>query len=81
SSGYFFGAATNDSFRSYRTTVRALRESGGTSLDRELRYLRDVGYIDVRSIAQIPAEGDDLSDWVDVTPTGRDFIALRNEIT
>ncbi|MGV9818745.1 hypothetical protein [Nocardia xishanensis] len=52
----------------------------GKALDRELRYLRDVGYIDVRSIAQIPAEGDDLSDWVDVTRTGRDFIALRNEI-
>ncbi|SNY78706.1 hypothetical protein SAMN04244553_1367 [Nocardia amikacinitolerans] len=52
----------------------------GKALDRELRYLRDVGYIDVRSVAQIPPEGDNLSDWVEVTPTGHDFIALRKEI-
>ncbi|MFE6925430.1 hypothetical protein ACFVAV_30760 [Nocardia sp. NPDC057663] len=49
-------------------------------LDRELRYLRDIGYIDVQSVAQIPEEGDSLSDWVSVTKTGRDFIALRKEI-
>ncbi|WP_067837833.1 hypothetical protein [Nocardia lijiangensis] len=49
-------------------------------LERELRYLRDIGYIDVQSVTQIPEEGDNLSDWVRITKTGREFIALRKEI-
>ena len=51
-------------------------------LERELRYLRDIGYIDVHAVSQIPREGGNLnlSDWVTVTETGRNFIALRNEI-
>lgn len=49
-------------------------------LERELRYLRDVGYIDVHAVAQMPKEGGNLSDWVTVTENGRNFITLRNEL-
>jgi hypothetical protein len=49
-------------------------------LERELYYLRDVGYIDVKSIKAIPSEGEDLSSYVKITKTGQDFVKLRKLI-
>ena len=48
-----------------------------SALERELRHLRDIGYIDIESISQLPSEGAELSDFVDVTEIGRTFIELR----
>ena len=53
-------------------------KTGG--LERELRYLRDIGYIDVPSVNAIPASGENLSDFVTVTPSGRSFVSLRGEL-
>lgn len=50
------------------------RMNGG--LERELRHLRDVGYIEVASIRNIPSEGEDLSVHVKITPEGKNFVAL-----
>jgi hypothetical protein len=51
------------------------------ALERELRYLRDVGYIEVSSIHSIPHRGDDLSEYVRISPAGLQFIQLREEVT
>jgi hypothetical protein len=48
--------------------------------ERELRHLRDVGYVEIESIRGIPREGSDLSNYVTVTPEGRNFVALRQEL-
>jgi hypothetical protein len=48
-------------------------------LQRELYHLRDIGYIDVMSIQQLPPRGDDLSKHVSVTEIGREFVRLRQE--
>jgi hypothetical protein len=50
-------------------------------LERELRHLRDVGYIEVNSIHSIPHRGDDLSKYVRISPAGLQFIQLRDEVT
>jgi hypothetical protein len=49
-------------------------------LQRELYHLRDIGYIDVRSITDIPAEAANLSDYVSITETGQRFVSLRMEL-
>jgi hypothetical protein len=55
------------------------RNDGG--LFRELRHLRDVGYISVRGhISNLPYEGQNLSDFVTITPVGREFVALRESL-
>jgi hypothetical protein len=46
-------------------------------LERELYHLRDIGYIDVNSVKEIPARGNNLSDFVKITPAGKQFIDLR----
>lgn len=46
-------------------------------LKRELYHLRDIGYIEIESITGIPKDGENLSDFVEVTPTGRLFVELR----
>lgn len=46
-------------------------------LERELYHLRDIGYIAVPSIKAIPTEGADLSDFVKISSTGKQFIELR----
>ena len=46
-------------------------------LTRELQHLRDLGYVEVNGIRQLPDTGDELSDYVAITPTGRDFVRLR----
>jgi hypothetical protein len=48
---------------------------------RELYHLRDIGYINVNSIQQIPVRGDDLSLYVSITKVGHDFVRLREELT
>ncbi|MFD3459141.1 hypothetical protein ACFWVM_05480 [Nocardia fluminea] len=49
-------------------------------LERQLRHLRDLGYIEVNcAISEIPNEGENLSQHVIATKTGRDFINLRDE--
>jgi hypothetical protein len=51
-------------------------------LDRELRHLRNIGYIEVKdnSISKIPEYGENLSDYVWATDTGMHFVALRESI-
>ena len=49
-------------------------------LVRELYHLRDIGYIEVLSIKSIPKEGENLSDYVRITPTGAQFVELREEV-
>jgi hypothetical protein len=55
------------------------RNNGG--LRRELRHLRDVGYVTVKGhIGDLPDEGSNLSDYVTVTPVGKDFVSLRESL-
>lgn len=49
-------------------------------LRRELYHLRDIGYIEIDSISNLPSEGSNLSAFVRVTETGRRFIALRGDL-
>ena len=50
-------------------------------LEREIYYLRDVGYIDnVERIRSIPYEGNNLSDYLKITDAGKQFIELRKSI-
>jgi hypothetical protein len=56
----------------------AFENSAG--LERELRHLRDVGYVTIPSVRSIPASGANLSDFVTVTSNGRDFVSLREEL-
>lgn len=54
-------------------------ESSG--LLRELRHLRDVGYIEVEgALGNLPREGENLSQYVRVTPVGKEFVALRESL-
>lgn len=46
-------------------------------LVRELQHLRDLGYIEVNGLRQLPAAGDELCQFATITPTGRDFVKLR----
>ncbi|MDQ0000112.1 MULTISPECIES: hypothetical protein [Pseudarthrobacter] len=50
-------------------------------LDRELQHLRDLGYIEVPGgVRQLPRSGPDLSQLASITPTGRDFVNLRESL-
>lgn len=51
-------------------------------LDRELRHLRVIGYIEVKDnvIGRIPERGENLSEYVWTTEAGRDFVALRESV-
>jgi hypothetical protein len=51
----------------------------GAALERELYHLRDIGYIDVYSIQQIPKHGPELSQYLKVTEAGKKFVQLRSE--
>jgi hypothetical protein len=48
-----------------------------SGLQRELYYLRDIGYIEVDSVSKLPQKGDNLSDCVRITDLGRKFVELR----
>jgi hypothetical protein len=50
------------------------------TLERELYHLRNIGYIDVGSISNIPETGQDLSEYVHVTETGKLFVELREMV-
>jgi hypothetical protein len=52
----------------------------GEGLDRELRYLRTIGYINIDSFDAIPEEGEDLSNWVQITDQGKRFVELRKKL-
>jgi hypothetical protein len=52
-----------------------IQKSSG--LERELYYLRDIGYIAVNSISNLPKDGDNLSDYVKITKAGKQFVNLR----
>lgn len=54
-----------------------ISESSG--LRRELYYLRDIGYIHVDSISQLPRKAENLSIYVKPTDTGRKFVSLREK--
>jgi hypothetical protein len=49
----------------------------GVALDRELRFLRESGFIEVESISSIPRDGPDLSMYVSATKNGEEFVTLR----
>jgi hypothetical protein len=50
-------------------------------LRRELRHLRDIGYITVKGhINDLPDDGAELSAFVSVTPVGRQFVTLRDTL-
>jgi hypothetical protein len=49
----------------------------GSGLQRELYHLRDISYIDIFSIRNIPNEGINLSDYVKIKPIGEKFMELR----
>lgn len=47
----------------------------------ELRHLRNIGYITMScSVSQLPKEGEDLADFVTVTPVGNQFIQFRESL-
>ena len=53
-------------------------------LETELYHLRNLGYMDLNSekapsIHEIPKFGDELSDYIKVTPEGRRYIELREQ--
>lgn len=50
-------------------------------LDTEIRHLRTMGYVRVHSVAAIPASGDDLSRYVEITAAGQQFVELREALT
>jgi hypothetical protein len=50
------------------------RKSSG--LERELRFLRDYGFIEIQSIGALPDEGPELCQYASVTEAGRRFVDL-----
>ena len=50
-------------------------------LERELRYLRDIGYVSVRGVGTLPPFGENLSDYAKITPLGAEFVATRGSMT
>lgn len=82
----FLLAMSDTMFRNLRKLAGGrfgeFEKSGG--LERELRWLREFGYVQVPGqygIGGIPARGDNLSDFVQVTDTGRQFVELREGFT
>ncbi|WP_414581161.1 hypothetical protein [Scytonema sp. PCC 10023] len=49
-------------------------------LERELYHLKDIGYIEVGRIRDIPYEGNNLSEYLKVTDSGKQFIELRKSV-
>lgn len=52
----------------------------GGGLERELRHLRQLGYVDVPSIGAIPRHGGELAESVRITPSGERFVELREQL-
>jgi len=53
----------------------------GAALDRELRFLREYGFIEVASVSSIPDAGPNLSYYVSATEPGKKFVELREHLT
>ena len=51
-----------------------------SGLERELYHLRDIGYVNILSITDLPDRDENLSAYVTVTTTGQLFVQLREEI-
>ncbi|HWJ28025.1 MAG TPA: nucleotide-binding protein [Flavisolibacter sp.] len=50
-------------------------------LRRELRHLRDIGYItSVGHIGHLPEEGNNLSEFIKITPVGKKFVEFRSNM-
>src|SRR5262249_32595599 len=63
------------------STGRFGRFRTGSGLRRELRHLRDIGYVTVKgSIGNLPKEGDNLSDFVTIKPIGKEFVDFREAL-
>ena len=45
--------------------------------ERELYYLRDIGYVKIKSIKAIPKEGPDITEYVTIKEAGKEFVRLR----
>ncbi|MEC4816053.1 MAG: hypothetical protein SAK29_22695 [Scytonema sp. PMC 1069.18] len=58
-------------FGTYKITER---------LERELYHLWDLGYIEVSRVRDIPYEGNNLSEYVQVTDFGKQFVELRKSV-
>jgi hypothetical protein len=51
------------------------------NLRRDLRHLRDIGYITAKGhIRDLPTEGSDLSEYITITPVGRQFVEFRETL-
>lgn len=66
----------NNDFRNYQKTE---------GLERELQYLRMIDYIAMRDdhhLREIPVNGENLNlaDYIQVTRTGKEFVALREAV-
>ena len=70
----------------YANLKKLAQESGfgkyqmNGGLERELFHLRNIGYIEVPYVRNIPKSGDNLSDHVKVTKAGKKFVELRENI-
>jgi uncharacterized protein YwgA len=51
----------------------------GPGLSRELQHLVNIGYIEVPSFEENPPRGENLSEFVTITETGREFLWLRHQ--
>jgi hypothetical protein len=51
----------------------------GLGLSRELQHLVNIGYIDIPSFEEIPPRAENLSEFVTITETGREFLRLRQQ--
>jgi len=74
----------------YRNLIKLARGFGPykmepfIGLETELYHLRNLGYVNLDltkapSIREIPRSGDQLSDYIKVTPEGRRYIELREQ--
>jgi hypothetical protein len=52
----------------------------GEGLDRELRHLRSIGYIEVPSFDAIPQEEPDLSEYATIADVGKRFVQERRRL-
>jgi hypothetical protein len=71
----------------YRNLVKLASKNFGKfnmtdGFRQQIRSLRDTGFINVKGgVSQLPGNGPELSDYVDVTKLGQEFIDHREKIT
>jgi hypothetical protein len=79
----FANTMSNSMFANLKklATRRFGRFKNNGGLRRELRHLRDIGYVSVKGhIGDLPDEGDNLSDFSTTTSVGKQFIAFRETL-